>query len=145
MNEIFTLNDAIRMFTEVNASQKMYWNIYVSVTLAVLAFIGTNYAKRQSRTMFIYIALGYLIFVVANAFEIYLIQKRIVVISHSIINYVAAHQASIDKNLLPVFDGFPILNPMLVLLFHLTVGVITLALIAQAFRVKIKADSDSSS
>ena len=134
MNEIFTLNDAIDRLNFLSSSETVYWNVYITVSLGVLGMLGTEYSKKQTGEFHLYFIFGYAIFLVANAYEIFMFQTHIFNISKSIISYVGKHQDRIDSNLLPIFDNLPTIHPIVVLAFHLGIGILILFLLYRAYK-----------
>ena len=121
MMEAFNIVNALDMLSSAQSSQVVYWNVYLSVTLAILAFVGTAYAKKQSMNLFLILIVGYSFFAIANVTEIFLIQIRVNTISTSISNYVAANEQLINSSFRPIFEGMPYMNPYIILIFHLLI------------------------
>jgi hypothetical protein len=136
MTEAYTVVNALSDLATVNSSQTIYWNVFGTVVLAILGFLGTDYAQKQSKNMLLLIMAGYCFFAAANISEIFLIQIRINTISSSIVNYIESNPQAVDSSFLPIFHGLPYMNPYVVSLFHLAIDLLVLAILLWRYQVK---------
>lgn len=138
MDDSYNLINALTALHRVNAHQTFYWNIFATVVLAILAFVGSNYAKGQPRKFYIYLIFGYIFFSLANALEIFLSQRNINTISRSIESYVNKNSSTIDQSFLPIFEGKIYIDSFVVLSFHLLIDLIIVLILLRSYKNTIQ-------
>ena len=128
---MYKLTDAISNISGLSSLQATYWNMYMGVIFAFLAFLLNNWDKRKHPLPVLFLGVGMLLFFASNCRELTLIQEHANARRHAVHSYVVAHPSEIPTEFLAALGDAPA-SPAIwaVTTLHIVVDACLLALLA---------------
>ena len=128
---MYKVTDAISNISSLASLQAMYWNMYMGVIFAFLAFLLNNWDKKKHPLPMLFLGVGMLLFFASNCRELALIQEHVNARRYAVHSYVLAHPSEIPIEFLAALGDAPASPPIWsVTALHVVVDACLLALLA---------------
>ncbi len=128
---MYKLTDAMSHIFSLSSLQATYWNMYMGVIFAFLAFLLNNWDKKKHPAPLFFLGVGLLLFFASNCRELAVIQGRANARREAVYAYVTAHSGDVPSEFLAFLSERPTPPQVwLVVVLHVVVDLSLLALLA---------------
>ena len=132
---MITLTDEISTFFSLASLQATYWNMYMGVVLAFLAFMANNWERQKQIVMTVLLGGGMFVFFTVNGYQVYVLQERANLHRDAIYEHVLKNKNQIATEFSTIYlNKSRVPSALVVLTLHATIDVSLFALLLLNYR-----------